>query len=304
MSSTRTRDRTAAFTGGDWGLLAAVALMWGSSFLLIEIGLEHLHPMTIAWLRILFGAATLALVPAARQRVARRDLPLVAVLGLVWMAVPFNLFTFAQRSIDSALAGMINGAAPLFTVLVATAWTRRLPRRHQLLGLVLGFGGVLAINWPAAQGATATVVGAVLVLSATLCYGIAFNLAEPLEERNGPLPVIWRAQLAALVVTTPTGLVGAADSTGAWTQIWPSVLAMLALGALSTGLAFAAFTTLVGRVSATRASVTVYFIPIVAILLGVLVNDESVEAVALVGTALVLLGAYLTSRRQLELPLR
>jgi drug/metabolite transporter (DMT)-like permease len=291
---TQARTRTQPFTPRDWGLLLAVALMWGSSFLLIEIALADLQPTTVTWLRILFGAVTLACVPAARRPIARADWPLVAVLGLVWMAVPFTLLPFAQQSISSSLAGMVNGAAPLFTVLVATVWSRRVPSRRQLAGLVVGFGGVLAINTPALRAADATTLGAVLVLLATLCYGIAFNLAVPLEERNGALPVIWRAQLVALLLVSGPGVVGAAHSS--WT--WSAVLVTVLLGALSTGLAFAFFTVLAGRVGAARGSVTVYFIPVVAILLGVLLAGESVAAVALVGTALVLLGAYLTSRRE------
>jgi len=297
-AATTTRSRTAAFTTGDWGLLAAVALMWGSSFLLMDIGLRDLEPTAVTWLRILFGAATLGCLPAARRPVARADLPLVGVLGLVWIAVPFTMLPFAQQHIASSLAGMVNGAAPLFTVLVATLWSRRLPSVREAFGLAVGFAGVVAIDWPALQAGHATALGATLVLLATMCYGVAFNLAVPLEERNGALPVIWRAQLVALVLVTPQGLVGAAGST--WT--WPAVASMVVLGGLSTGIAFALFTTLVGRVGAARGSVTVYFVPVVAIVLGVVVAGESVTAVALLGTALVLLGAFVTSRRQNEPP--
>jgi drug/metabolite transporter (DMT)-like permease len=293
---TRGRSRTAAFTPRDWALLAAVALMWGSSFLLIEVGLRHLEPTAVTLLRVLFGALTLACIPAARRPIARADWPLVAVLGTVWIAAPFTLFPLAQQSISSSLAGMVNGAAPLFTMLVAAVWARRAPTGRQLAGLVVGFAGVVAINVPALQGADATALGAAMVLLATLFYGIAFNMAVPLEERNGALPVIWRAQLVALVLVTGPGVVGLAGSTWAWS----SMLAMVVLGALSTGVAFAFFTTLAGRVGAARGSVTVYFIPVVAIVLGVLLGDESVALIALVGTALVLLGAYLTSRKEAD----
>jgi drug/metabolite transporter (DMT)-like permease len=291
---TAARTRTGAFTAGDWGLLAAVAVMWGSSFLLIQIGLRDLHPLTITWLRILFGALALGCIPAARGPVARADLPLVALLGVVWLAAPFTLLPLAQQSISSSLTGMVNGAAPLFTMLVATLWSRRLPTRTQVAGLVVGFAGVVAIGWPAVRGADATAVGAGLVLLATMFYGVAFNLAVPLEERNGALPVIWRAQLVALVLVTAPGLVGVGGS--AWS--WSSMAAMVVLGALSTGVAFVCFTTLAGRVGAARGSVTVYFIPVVAVIVGVVLASETVAGIALAGTALVLLGAYLTSRRE------
>lgn len=286
--------RLDAFSSRDWLLLSSVALMWGSSFLLIEIGLAHLEPTAVGWFRPMFGALTLACIPAARRPVARADWPKVGLLGLVWMAVPFVLFPIAQQSIPSSLAGMVNGATPLFTVLIATLWTRRAPSGTQSAGLLLGFTGVVAINWDALQAATATAVGALMVLVAAAFYGVAFNLAVPLEERNGALPVIWRAQLVALVLLTPSGVVGVSGSS--WS--WSSMLAMVVLGALSTGVAFAAFTTLAGRVGASRGSVTVYFIPVVAIVLGVTLGGESVPPLALAGTGLVLLGAYLTSRRQ------
>jgi len=293
-AATTARSRTAAFTTRDWGLLASVALMWGSSFLLMDIGLRDLEPTAVTWLRILFGAVTLGFLPAARRPVSRADRPAVAVLGLVWIAVPFTMLPFAQQHIASSLAGMVNGAAPLFTVLVATLWSRRLPDVRQALGLFVGFAGVVAIDWPALQAGNATALGATLVLLATMCYGVAFNLAVPLEERNGALPVIWRVQLVALVLVTPQGVVGAAGST--WS--WSAVVAMVLLGALSTGIAFVLFTTLVGRVGASRGSVTVYFVPVVAIVLGVVLAGESVTAVALLGTALVLFGAFVTSRRE------
>ena len=286
-------DSPAAFSPLDWALLAVVAAMWGSSFLLIEIGIGGFEPTAVTWLRILTGAVVLGAVPAARAPILRRDWALVGLLGLVWMDIPFLLFAIAQQSVASSLAGMINGAAPLFTAAIAATWSRRLPSRGQLTGLLLGFGGVLAINWPAAEGATATMLGAAMIVAATFLYGIAFNLAEPLQRRSGALPVIWRAQLVAAAVMAPPGLVGVAGSS----PTLSSMTAVAALGALSTGLAFAAFTTLVGRVGAARASVTVYFIPVVAIGLGVALRGETVAGVAVAGTALVLVGAFLTSRR-------
>ncbi len=281
----------AQFTPLDWALLAGAALGWGASFLFIEIGLEHFSPGAVAFLRLLFGAATLALIPLARRPVARSDLGLTALLGIVWMAVPFLLFPIAQQSIDSSLAGMINASAPLFTALVAALVVRRLPTRLQGLGLVVGLAGVVAIGAPSVESGSSG-VGVLLVALATFLYGCAFNLAGPLQRRNGALSVIWRAQLVALVALLPVGAIGLADSEFAWS----SLLAMVALGALGTGAAFVWFAILAGRVGPTRASITAYFLPIVAIALGALLLDESIHPAALVGTALVLAGAYLASR--------
>jgi drug/metabolite transporter (DMT)-like permease len=248
----------------------------------------------VAFLRLAFGVATLAAIPGARRTVPHSAWPAIALLGVVWMAVPFTLFSVAQQWIDSSLAGMLNAAAPLFTAVVAALAWRRLPGARQHIGLLIGFLGVVAVSWPSLGGAHATALGAALVLLATMLYGVAFNLAAPLEERHGALPVIWRAEIVALVLLAPMGLASVPDSSLAWS----SLLAVAALGCLGTAVAFVGFTTLVGRVGSTRASVTVYFLPPVAIVLGALVRDEQIAAASVLGTGLVAAGAYLASRSE------
>lgn len=282
---------SAPFGLREWGLLVAVAVMWGASFLLIKIGLEDFPPATVAWLRIAFGAAALTLLPAARAPLRHRsDRGLVALLGLVWMAVPFLLFSYAEVHISSALAGMINGSAPLFTAAFAALWFRRSPGAGLLVGLAVGFAGVLLLGLPNVDG-RASLVGLLMVLGAAACYGVAFNLTGPLQGRNGALPVIWRAQLVSLVLVAPIGLPGLARST----PTLPGWVSMVALGALGTGLAYVLFTVLAGRVGGTRASVTTYLIPVVALLLGVALAGESVAPLSLGGIGLVLAGASLAS---------
>lgn len=142
-----------AFTARDWFLLVAAAVMWGVSFLFIKIGTAGFAPTAVAWLRVAFGAAALALVPGARAPLReRRDRGPVILLGLVWMAVPFMLFPLAEQTISSALAGMINGSAPLFTILIATIVTRTAPGKRLVLGLAVGFAGVVAVNLPEVGG--------------------------------------------------------------------------------------------------------------------------------------------------------
>ena len=108
-----------AFGGFEWALLAAVAAIWGSSFLFIAESLESFEPAFITAGRIMLGFATLAAFPAARRPIDRSDWPSVALIAVVWMAVPMFLFPVAQQWISSSQAGMINGAVPLFAAVVA-----------------------------------------------------------------------------------------------------------------------------------------------------------------------------------------
>jgi drug/metabolite transporter (DMT)-like permease len=283
------------FAARDWLMLAGVVFTWGPSFLLIDIGLAHLAPAVVAFGRIAFGAATLSLFPVARRPVHRNDWPLIALLGLIWLAIPFVLFPVAQQWIDSSLAGMINAATPLFTALVAAFVVKQLPSKLQGVGLVVGFLGVMAVSLPSVEGGS-NAAGVGLVLLATVLYGFSFNLLADLQRRNGALAVIWRSEVVAAILLLPVGIIGLSDSE----LVWSSVLAVAALGCLGTALAFFWFTALIGRVGSTRAAVALYFIPIVAIALGTALNDESVHPAALLGTALVLAGAYMTSRPKID----
>lgn len=281
-----------AYGRADWLLVAGLAFMLGSSFLWIDIGLDALAPSVIVWARVLLGAAALSVVPRARRPVERADRPRLVLLALVWIAIPMTLIPIAQQWIDSAFAAMLNGGVPLASALWATLLLRRLPGPSQRVGLVVGFLGIIVLSAPSLAGANATALGTGLILLGVLMFGLAFNLAVPLQQRNGTLPVILRMQWIAAAVLTPWGILGLRQSS--WS--WPPVLSMLPLGILGTGLSFVALSVLVGRVGSARGSIAVYFATPVAILLGVVLRDDALTALHLLGTALALLGAWLTSR--------
>jgi drug/metabolite transporter (DMT)-like permease len=207
------------------------------------------------------------------------------------MAIPFLLLAVAQQWIDSGLAGMINATTPLFTVLMGALLIHSLPSRLQGAGLVLGFLGVVAISIPSIEGGS-NLLGIALVLCAATLYGLAFNIAAPLQAEYGPLPVTRGAMVIAAAALVPAAIVGALDASFGWS----SLLAVIALGALGTGVAFIWFTALIGRLGPARASVSIYIVPVVAVALGALFRDERVHVAALAGTAMVLAGAFLTSR--------
>jgi len=294
LPSTSVGTNQEAFALTDWGLLSAVALIWGSSFVFMAIGLDAFNPGVVTLARVGLGALTLSLVPRARVAIDRQDRKRVFLLGIIWIGIPLIIFPIAQQWIDSSVAGMLNGAMPISSAIFATILLRRLPGWRQILGIGVGFVGIIAISAPELAESSATALGTLLVLGAVVLYGLSANLAVPLQQKYGALPVLFKAQLAALVIVLPFGLFQIPGSTWAW----PSALAMIPLGVLGTGVAFAVMATLVGRVGGPRGSVAIYFVPIVAIVLGVIVRSDTIEPVALFGAALVLLGAWIASRRE------
>lgn len=294
LPSTSLGTHRDAFGPGEWSLLAGVALIWGSSFVFMAIGLDAFNPGVITLARVGLGAMALGFVPRARQTIDRQDRRRVFVLGIIWIGIPLMIFPIAQQWIDSSVAGMLNGAVPITSAIFATVMLRRLPGWRQLLGIGIGFVGVVAISAPELADSSATALGAALVILAVVLYGLSTNLAVPLQQKYGALPVLLNAQLAALVIVLPFGLIQIPGSTWAWS----SALAMIPLGVLGTGLAFVLMATLVGRVGGPRGAVSIYFVPVVAIILGVIVRGDVVEPVAIGGAALVLVGAWITSRRE------
>lgn len=277
-----------------WALLVLPGLIWGASFLFIAEGLTATAPNGVTFARIAIGFLALSLVPAARQPIARRDWPRTAWLGVLWLAFPLSMFPFAEQEVSSALTGMLNGATPLFVAAVASVLAHRLPERGALIGLGVGFFGAVLMAVPDIGGPSRA-RGIALIVVALVSYGIALNLARPLQQRNGALPVLWRALGVAVVLTAPLGLPAVVQ--GHWT--WRPALAMLLLGALGTGLAQVLSAIAAGRLGATLASSTAFLIPVVALILGVTIRHESVTLVSIVGAATCLLGAAIVRRPDL-----
>ncbi|MEN8114558.1 MAG: DMT family transporter [Actinomycetota bacterium] len=282
------------FTARDWTLFVSISLIWGSSFLLMAIGLEAFEPGLITLLRVGLGAGALWLAPQARaNRIARIDWPRLVALSFVWVAIPFTLFPIAQQHINSAVTGMLNGAMPIFAAVIAIAMLGRLPSGRTIVGLVVGFGGVVAISLPSIGEGSSEALGVALVVLATACYGLAVNMAAPIQQKYGSIPVMARMLALATLWTAPFGLIGATESSFAWGPF----LAVAGAGVVGTGIAFVVMGSLVGRVGSTRASFITYVIPVVAVVLGVVFLGDEVTPLALVGTALVIGGALLASRR-------
>src|SRR5262245_23139532 len=173
VSSVRTRSslpataqgtHTQAYGAAEWSLLVAIALIWGSSFFFMEIGLRSFGPGVITMARIALGTATLALFARARQPVDRQDWGRIALLGIVWMAIPLTLLPIAQQWIDSSVTGMINGSMPIFAAAWATYLLRRLPGWRQVLGIAIGFLGIVLVFIPELQASADTAVGAFIAL--------------------------------------------------------------------------------------------------------------------------------------------
>ena len=285
---------TAAFSSSDWAIFSAIGVIWGASFLFIAVGLESLEPGLITLLRVSLGALTLGLLPGSRVRLQPEDRPRMLAVSVIWVGVPFTLFPLAEQHINSAVAGLLNGAVPMFTAMFALLFFNRRTNGPQLLGLAAGLLGVVLISLPSLSAGSSQALGVLLVLLATFCYGLAINIAAPLQARYGSRAVMARMLALATLWTLPFGL---ASLPGSSVELGPLV-AVAVLGVVGTGVAYLLMGTLVGRVGPTRSSFITYLIPVVSLVLGVVFKDDHVAALALIGVALVVGGAVLASRQE------
>jgi drug/metabolite transporter (DMT)-like permease len=280
----------------DLGLLLALSAIWGSSFLFIKVAVEELEPAVVALGRLAVGFLVLLPIVLAGREIpdVRRLWVSFLVLGTLNNALPFWLIGFAETRIDSGLAGVIQAAAPIFTVLLAT-WIDPSQRVGglRLAGVGVGFLGVALLVGVQTGG---QVVGALAVVGTALCYALAVLYAGRAVRGVPPLQVSIGQLAVGTLLVAPLGLLQ-------WPSETPSakVLASIAaLGALGTGIAYLLYFALITRAGASRAILVTYLVPAFALAYGAVLLDEPVTASALAGLALILGGTALATGARLR----
>ncbi|MDH3230045.1 MAG: DMT family transporter [Alphaproteobacteria bacterium] len=279
----------------DWALLVVLSLLWGGSYFFVEVALAALPPFTLVLLRVALAAAGLHLF----LRVGGTGMPsgrgvwlAFFGMGLLNNAIPFSLIVWGQTQIASGLASILNATAPLFTALVAHAATRdEQLTGGRLAGVVIGFAGVVAMLGPEAlAGLGDDLLAQIACLAAALSYAFAGVFGRRFA-RLGVRP----AQTAAGQVTASSllllPLVLLVDRP--WTLAMPGPgawAAVVALALLSTALAYILYFRILSTSGATNLLLVTLLIPVTAILLGVFILGERLEAVHLAGMALIALG--------------
>lgn len=283
----------------DWLVFAALGFMWGSSYLFIKFGVEELTPFTLVALRLAIGGILLWVV----LLLAREPLPRqgrmyghLAVLSLFSIVIPFSLITWAELSVPSSLAAILTAPVPLFVILIA-GFALRDERitRNRVVGLVVGFIGVVVITGGSFAGLGENALPQLALLGAAASYAVGGVYARRTVTGLRPMvPAAFQVLFAfvvssalALVFERPFGLSLSAGALGS--VLW--------LGLLGTGLAYLAFFRLIRNWGATRTSLVAYTLPVVGIVLGVVFRGEAVDLRILAGTALVIGGIGLVNAR-------
>jgi drug/metabolite transporter (DMT)-like permease len=285
----------------DWRIrFAVLSLIWGFSFLLIKVGTDGYAPFQVTFGRLFFGTAVLAVAMAVkRDRLPRgaRTWTHLAVAALLLNAAPFSLFAYSEQSIPSTLAGICNATSPLWGMALSmVALSEDRPTRRRVAGLGVGFLGVLTVLgvWQGFSGLDYR--GTAMALTASLCYPVGWiYLRRTLAHTGSSNLAVTGSQL--FVATLELALITPLFTTLPTSFPMVPLLAVVALGALGTGVALLLQYGLVAEVGPTTAQMVTYFIPVIATAAGVAVLGESLSWNTPVGAVIVLAGAALTQTR-------
>ncbi|MFN8150376.1 MAG: DMT family transporter [Solirubrobacterales bacterium] len=275
-------------------LLFTLAAIWGASYLLIKIGGRDLSPPMVAFGRIAFGA--LVLVPVAHRAGALRNLaglwPVLVIVSFCQVAAPFLLIALGEEEISSSLAGILVASAPIFTAILAVFFApEERSQGAQLLGVVVGLAGLVLLLGLDVGDSLGELLGGLAVVLAGLGYAIGGLLAK---QRLGSVKPIGTAALVLLVSVALSLPAALATLPSEAPGIGP-VAAVVTLGVVGTGIAFAIFYELIATVGPARTFLVTYLAPVFAVAYGVVLLDESFTAVTFAGLLLILGGSWLAA---------
>ncbi|MCP4330903.1 MAG: EamA family transporter [Alphaproteobacteria bacterium] len=296
----------------DYLLLLSLGLIWGAQFLFIEIAIAAVPPALVAAARIVVGAAVITLlarilagrlhgIDAAALPPGLRPWVHFSLIGLFEATIPFFLMAWGQQHIHSSIAAILLGTVPLFTLALSALFVPGEGLRlASVIGVLLGFAGVAILIGPEAfSGFVADIAGELALLGASLSFAIAYvliKLLPPMPLMTKARNLLWCASIQIVIVALIV------DDRWDFTLTADALLAILALGALCSGIVFIPFVALINRAGPTFASLNNALIPPIGLLLGVVFLGEPLTWQALLAMAVIVLGlaAMAVPRRQID----
>jgi drug/metabolite transporter (DMT)-like permease len=281
-----------------WVLLTILSLIWGSSFILIKKGLIGLSPIQLGSLRILFAGFFLILVGfKSLSKISFQQWKFIALTAFFGTFIPAYLFAIAQTEIDSSVSSILNSLTPLNTLVLGSLAFGLHFRRNQIIGVIIGLiGSALLILNGAMNHPEQNYYYALLVIIASLCYATNVNLIKkhlsgmaPLSITTGNFLVLLLPAALILYFTDFLNVVS-------MPQVQHSMLFIVVLGVIGTGIANIIFFKLIQLSSPVFATSVTYLIPIVAFFWGLL-DHEMLTPIQFVGAFIVLIGVYLSAKK-------
>lgn len=300
MPATRPSSTPSSVSTTDIALLVYLGAVWGAAFLFFRVAAPEVGPVWTAEARVAVAGTVLAVFTGRSAWRAFRAQPLdFLIVGATFSAIPFTLLAFATLSLPASLASLLMSTTPLFTALVAAAWLRQRVTKGVAVGLGIGFGAVVfLLGGSHVDLGRATILAFGAGLGAAFSYAIAGTFVRRRLGSVAPLDLATGQLLAAAAILLPVAV-----ATGVPAVPSPAATgSIVAMGIISTAIAWPVYFKVAGRTSATAASSSTYLVPVFGILWGGLILGEPIGVELLAGFALVVVSIVLVLRVQLPRP--
>lgn len=285
----------------DWLVIGGLSLLWGGSFLLIELGLRGFGPLTLVFLRMALAIPLMLFAlrwMGLRLPSDRRSWFHLTILGFLNIALPMALFFLAQTRIESGLASILNATTPMWSVVFAHYFIRdERATVAKTLGVLVGFGGIVVMIGPnALAGLGHDIFAQLACLFATACFAASAVYARRLGTSIAPVSIATGQIITASLMLAPLPLLFEAPFSAAAPSM-TAVFAVVVMAVASTSIAYLLFFRLIARVGVGNSMLIALIMPAVAIALGVMVLGEQLHAEQLGGMALILAGILIIDGR-------
>lgn len=284
-----------------WVMFWLLGLIWGSSFMLIRIGVHEFKPAEVVFIRTAIAAVGLGAVILVRRIRIPTDwhtLRGLGIIGLGNVVAPFMLITWSEQFITSGLAAVLQASAALFTLIVAHfvfADERITPQK--IAGLITGFIGVLVLFGGEMNGEN-SLAGMAGMVAASFCYATFTTYSRKIIQGNiPPVMIAGSSMVVAAAVTAPLALFSPEGFTPLATVSSQAIISMVVLGLLNTFIAYLFFYFIVSELGAARASMVTYIVPVVGVVLGAVFLQEVVGLPLVIGGGLIFAGIGIVNLR-------
>jgi len=272
----------------DWILLTALAAIWGSAFMFIKISAVVFGPILLVTLRLLIaGLVFMPLLLKKKNRLLFKPyLPAILIIAVVSNALPFTLFAYASLGATSNMLGILNGTTAFLTTIIAYFWLKESVTSKQVIGLILGFVGVLILVNPS-NGST-TFIASICAMFGSLCYAFNATYLQKYHSNSDKKVLIGWSMLFGGFLMIPLAsfnLPNAMPDTN-------SILALLWLAVVSTGVGYLAYVRLIDRIGAVKTVTLTYLLPVFSIIWGAIFLQERITLIILGGFMFVMMGMY------------
>lgn len=284
----------------DWTRLIILSLLWGGSYTWIELALIELDPMMIVFYRVLISSIFLILICKLLSltfKIEKKIFIFLFFMSLTNNVIPFNLIAWGQQEITASVGSILNATTPLFTVIIANYWPNgEKATLNRIFGVIIGFCGVILLMGLSIHDIDNSIIGQSAILLAAISYAISALIGKEIKKIHPAISATYMLSISS-VILLPIILFSGNELLPQVSK--QSMIAIMGLAIFSTSIAYLIFYKLIENIGSNVMLVTL-LMPVSAILLSIIILNETINTTQTIGLILILTGLILVDGRALN----